>query len=255
METSSTYPKFSFLRFFYTLVLVPLLLVSPGLVGDVMGQDQVRKYASDQKFHGQALLGLLLPGTIDGAGNAVDQNPKTHSTLSVTAGVLNQMLATQYLDFEKTVPAGTPVTVKLTLPASALGLVDNFRIQPYTNLNYGGGVLGLGDHWRADAAGAEFQGTNLLNLLSGKGSVEFTITPTVAFEGVWIEVGSVLGLGVSMDVYHAYIMEDATLPCDEKDEAIDVLTGVRAGTIVGGVANATGSVTDPWDIIDGDPAT
>src|SRR5690606_13060096 len=160
--------------------------------------------------------------TIDNAGHAVNQDPKTYATLSVTAGVLNQMLATHYLDFEKTIPAGTPVTVKLSLPASTLGLVDNFRIQPYTNLNYyDGGILGIGARWQADAAGTEFQGTNLLNLLSGNGTVEFTIEPTADFEGIWIEVGSVVGLGVNMDVYHAYIMEDATLACDEKDEAID----------------------------------
>lgn len=244
--------KISRVCFCRLLLAVGMLLCA---VEEGYGQDKKRKYANRQEFHGKALLGLLLPGTIANAGSAVDQDPKTFSTLSVTAGVLNQMLATQFLDFGTVnpIPAGTPVTVKLTLPASTLGLVDNFRIQPYTNLNYGGGILGIGDHWRANAAGAEFQGANLLNLLSGKGSVEFTIVPTAGFKGIWIEVGSVVGLGVSMDVYHAYVIEDAMLACDEKDKAIDVLTGVRAG--LAGIANATGSVTNPWNIIDGNEST
>src|SRR5690606_38808652 len=44
-----------------------------------------------------------------------------------------------------------------------------------------------------------------------------------------------------------------TLACDEKDKAVDVLTGVRAG--LAGIANATGSVTNPWNVIDGDVST
>src|SRR5690606_34759465 len=72
METSSTYPKFSFLRFFYTLVLVPLLLVSPGLVGDVMGQENI--YATLDVSSDVEVLNPLL-----GAGNATVNNPTNAS--------------------------------------------------------------------------------------------------------------------------------------------------------------------------------
>lgn len=230
-----------------------IVLIFPITLSKGYGQDKVRTYASREEFHGQALLGLLLPGTITNKANAVDQNPRTYSTLSVTVGALNQILATQFLDFERIIPAGTPVTIKLSLPASSLGLIDNFRIQPYINLNRGGGVLGVGDYWRANAAGQGFNGSNLLNLLSGKGSVEFTVMPTSNFEGIWIELGSLLGVAINMDVFHAYILEDAVLPCDEKDKAIDILHGVRAGGA--SLANATGSVTNPWNAVDGDPNT
>src|SRR5690606_21547644 len=75
METSSTYPKFSFLRLFYTLVLVPLLLVSPGLAGDVMGQTKELAvvYQSDH---------------VDNATNANADNDQ-FATLNASTGILD----------------------------------------------------------------------------------------------------------------------------------------------------------------------
>src|SRR5690606_26233759 len=147
METSSTYPKFSFLRFFYTLVLVPLLLVSPGLVGDVMGQDQARTYANFQGTfeRGTGALGSpVLVGSVDNAGNAANGNPKNASTLSVPIGALNLVGTTQFLEFTtdgqhsnvRTIAANTPVTVKFSLPSEVLGLLSSVSIGTFTDLQH-----------------------------------------------------------------------------------------------------------------------
>jgi hypothetical protein len=232
--------------------------------GNAQCTRQVRVYANTQQFYGSGLLGLL-PGTIQNGVYAVDGLPDTRSTLQVDLGLLNASHAIQYLQFPQSIAANTPVTVKLTLPASAVGLVDNFQIQPFTNLHWNNALAIFGgQRWEADAAGAAYAGATLLNALSGKGDVEITITPTVGYNGIWIDLGSLVGLAVSMDVYHAYITKDATgnIDCEER---IDVLAGVRAGTAVGGIANATGGISNPgdplgtlgtakWAVVDNDPA-
>lgn len=219
-----------------------------GFVRSASGQcpHSARVYANEQKFYGSGILGLL-PGTIENAGLAVDGLVNTRSTLKVDLGLLNASHAIQYLKFPTAIAAGTPVTIKLTLPASAVGLIDNFIIQPFNNLHWNNALAIFGgQRWEATAAGSPYTGATLLNALSGKGDVEITITPTVGYEGVWIDVGSLVGVGVSMDVYHAYVMQSTTADID-CDERIDVLAGVRAGTVVGGVANATGGVSNPAD--------
>src|SRR5699024_1558381 len=80
-----------------------------------------------------------------------------------------------------------------------------------------------------------------------------TIVPNVDFQGIRIRLTSILDVGASMSLFHAYILEDAILPCDEKDKAIDILSGVRAGAV--DLANATGTVNNPWNAIDGNPNT
>src|SRR3546814_14034535 len=87
METSSTYPKSSFLRFFYTLVLVPLLLVSPGLVGEVMGQE-IR--ASLAVSSGVEVLNPLL-----GPDNATVNDPTAASDHAANAA--SDMVSTRVL--------------------------------------------------------------------------------------------------------------------------------------------------------------
>ena len=109
MEASSTYLKKSFLRFLVTCLAVPLLLVSPGWVGGVMGQDQKRVYASAEESQVEAkgdveLLGGIASlslaealaevgldladlGSVDNSALAVDPPaaaPQTHSTRAAT---------------------------------------------------------------------------------------------------------------------------------------------------------------------------
>src|SRR5690606_11368366 len=88
-----------------------------------------------------------------------------------------------------------------------------------------------------------YAGASLLNLLNGAGQFEITFTPTTNYQGVYLSLGSVLSLGLSADLFHAYILEEYSYSdCEEKNDAIDLLSGVRAGTVVGGIANATGFV-------------
>src|SRR5690606_24796794 len=75
------------------------------------------------------------------------------------------------------------------------------------------------------------------------------------FNGVYLSLTSVLSVGQSLDLFHAYIMEDAQVSCSEADMPIDVLSGVRAGTVVGGIANATGEVINSWGMVDGSGPT
>src|SRR5690606_9848860 len=126
------------LRFFYTLLFVPLLLFSPGWVEDVVGQDQKRTYANFQgTYEAGVNLGLvLLTGEVSGVGNAIDGNVTTHSTLSVPVGIVGLLSATQYLEFTtdgnhsnvRTIAAGTPVTIKSSFPAEVLGLLSGIEI-------------------------------------------------------------------------------------------------------------------------------
>ena len=213
---------------------------------------QLRKYATIQQTYS-----TLAANVTDGT-NAIDGDVATAATLSVGIGALNLINATQYLSFTSStnyVSANTSLTVKISLPTSLLGVLDNVEIQPYENLNYYPGALGtgIGARWRADAVGSAFTGAALVNLVNGVGELELTITPNVKYQGVWIKIGSVLGLGVNAKIYHAYITEDAT-SITSCNGIVDVLAGVEPA-LVGGVLDATASIANPWNTADGDPST
>lgn len=222
----------------------------------------VREYANVQQSYTSGLLGLL-KGTVTNGALAVDNNVATASTLQVDLGILNASHAIQYLKFPQRISANTPVTIKLSLPATLVGVFDNFTIQPFTNLHYNPGGFLVEARWEADAAGAAYNGVNLLNAASGKGTVSITLTPATEYDGIWIDLSSIVAVGASMNIYHAYIEKVAAtnLDCEER---IDVLSGIRAGTVAGGIANATGGIsnpsdpmgtlgTAPWAAVDNDP--
>lgn len=222
----------------------------------------VRTYASVQQSYSSGLLGLL-KGTITNGALAADNNVATASTLQVDLGILNASHAIQYLKFPQRVSANTAVTIKLSVPATLAGLFDNFTIQPFTNLHYNPGGFLVEARWEADVAGAAYTGVNLLNAASGKGTVSITLTPTVDYDGIWVDLSSIVAVGASMNIYHAYI-EKAAPANPDCEERIDVLSGIRAGTVVGGIANATGGIsnpsdpmgtlgTAPWAAVDNDP--
>ncbi len=216
-------------------------------IGAVYGQDKERKYADNEEVRTTSLLGI--GGDVNNAENAVNGNPREHSTLSVGIGALNAFYARQFLDFGETIAAGTPVTIKFSAPTSTVGLADNFSFQPYTNLREEDPILGS-SYWTADEAGGSFTGGNLLTLLGGVGTHEITITPEEDFEGIWVNLSSALGLAMNMELYHAYVEEDASeaYTCEEGNSAIDVLSGIDAGTL--DVAGGLGSVENPYNVID-----
>jgi hypothetical protein len=232
------------------ILVVGMLLVLGSLGVKAQCLPQVRKYATVQRTFNS------LTASINNAQSAIDGNPLTYSTLNVPVGLLNLLSATQYLEFTSGntyLPANTPVTIKLSLPTSVLGVIDNVSIQATEKLRYDNGALGVGARYLADGVGPKYSGAPLLNLLNGSGELEITIIPTLPFQGVSISIASVLGLAVSAKVYDAYYYQNG--PINETCNGnVDVLSGIRSGTVVGGIANATGVVSNPLNAIDNDPS-
>lgn len=199
---------------------------------------KIRKYTSGQRT--DAVL-----GDVQNAANATDANPASLSTLNALA-VLGLTYARQYLNFDATVAAGTPVSVKIMYPTNLVGVGTAVTIQPFI----------YDSHHVEKAAGVSFTIGDLLSLLSGSGDMEVPLTPKdaagnpVAYDGVWVTLTGVLSVGVSMGVYDAWIMQNGpgTINCNT---AVDVLAGIRAGAL--SLLNATGSVDNKWLAIDNDP--
>ncbi|MEC5147210.1 Ig-7 domain-containing protein [Chitinophaga sp. 180180018-2] len=193
---------------------------------------KVRKYASRQRS----------TNGVDNPGNAVDGDPKTSSTLNL--GLLLGA-TTQYLGFDNTIPAGTQVSIKVRYPKSAVGVGVVVTMQPFV---YKNGI--------EQAVGASTVTGDLLAALGGAGDVEVMMVPKdnagtpVAYDGVWVNIAGVLAVGVSMNIYDAWITQNAP-PGANCNQAIDVLEGARAGTLQ--LLNATGGVDNPWNAIDNDP--
>ncbi len=234
-----------------------------------IAQQNVRTYANFQGAYeyGLGLLGNpTLVGSVTNDANAANGDPKTASTVSVGIGALNIAGATQFLEFttdgthanKRTITAGTPVTIKFSLPKEVLGLLSAVSIGTFTNLNpvvrdwpiVTGGGHNAG--FNSTSKTEYYAGASLLGLLNGAGEFEVTFTPTTNYNGVYLNLSSVLSLGLSANLYHAYIMEPAAgdVVCDSK---IDVLSGI--GTYIPGLnlASITGSVTNPWGPVDNTP--
>lgn len=225
-----------------------------------------RTYANFQGAYldGLSVLGGSLHGNIANASNAVNGQVKDASTLSVPIGVLGLTgSATQFLEFtndgtnagKRTIAANTTVTVKLALPKELLGLLSNFEIGSFTDLHPVSAskpLVGYGYDSGYDATkNPIYTAANIAGLIGGAGEMEITVTPTQAFNGIYIKiVGAVVSTALSIKIFHAYILELSTSSVN-CDEAIDVLSGVKP-TSLGGIANLTGSVTNPFNSIDAD---
>ena len=199
---------------------------------------QIRKYASGERTEG--VLGEVL-----NENNAIDGKPATFSTLNALA-VLGLTYARQYLNFDATVAAGTPVSVKIMYPSNLVGVGTAVTIQPFI----------YDSHHAEKAVGVSSTIGDLLAVASGSGDMEVALTPKdaagnpVAYDGVWVTLSGVLSIGVSMGIYDAWIMQPApgNISCNQP---IDVLAGIRAGGL--SLLNATGSVDNKWLAIDDDP--
>ncbi|WP_412467710.1 Ig-like domain-containing protein [Pedobacter sp. KLB.chiD] len=229
-------------------------------------ENTVRTYANFQGSYldGMGISGANLYGNIIDAPNAVNGVVKDASTLSVPIGVLGLTgSATQFLEFttdgtntgKRTIAANTTVTIKLALPKELLGLLSSFEIGSFTDLHAvaeNKPLIGYGyDSGYEATKNPIYSAANIAGVISGAGEMEIAVTPTQDFNGIYIRIaGAVTSTALSLKVFHAYIMEPGTgsINCDE---AIDVLSGVKP-TSLGGIANLTGSVTDPFNAIDPD---
>jgi hypothetical protein len=250
------------------LVLV-LFLVPTYLCAQVVAQceNTKRTYADFQgsiQYGFKVLGGSLIMGTISDAGNAVNGQVKDASTLGVGLGLAGLASSTQFLQFSaaggspRSIPANTPVTIKISLPTEVLSVLSGIEIGTFTGLHTVGadwpllGLLGPGhDAGYAATTVPIYNSTNIAGVISGSGEVEITLTPAQIYNGIYVKVaGNLLSVALSTKLFHAYIMETTTDKID-CDEVIDVLSGVQP-TVIGGVLNATGKVTDPFKSIDSD---
>ncbi len=227
----------------YTLIPLFWLLLIKGAFGQCA--IQIREYATNQQVNKGSNT------SVTNASNATDGVASNYATLS--RNFLSTGAVTQFLEFNsKELVAGTPVTIKAAFPASLLTILSHLEIQPFTNLRKVSG------DWIADAAGTAVSTVTLANVVNAAGDLEITIIPktsggvNVGYDGVWIKLSGPLTLGESLDVFHAYIMKDAptSVSCGAP---VDVLAGVRAGAVLGGILSATGSVSDKYNAIDNDP--
>ncbi len=188
-------------------------------------QRQIRKYADEHQYNS---------GIVTNPNASIDKNITTYSTLSV----LLIGSASQYMEFDERIPAGTRAYVKVSTFNGLVGVLPSFTIQAYVNSSSG----------RTPVA-PKLENAQLLGLLNGDGSMELSFVPEQAFDGVVVTINGV-GLGYSMKVYDAYIYRNTTafIACNG---VVDVLNGVSPALNIA----AVGSVTSPWNAVDTDPVS
>ena len=230
-----------------------------GLFGTASAQThKVRTYAN---FQGTAEYGVnvplvgLLVGAVSNPGNAVSASIRDSSTLSYTVSALGIVGATQYLQFTtdgttpRTIAAGTPIYLKVSLPKTLIGLLGNLQIGTFTNLHSVAGSLTRKAGYDATKTSV-FTSTNLASALNGAGTVEFKVVPTVSANGVYVDLSAVLGTPTTASIFSAYVLDDAAgdAGCPEP---MDWLSGTES-TLGIDLASATASVTNPSFAIDND---
>lgn len=202
-----------------------------------------RNYATKSSW------GSIITGGVSNQNNAIDGNPQTHSTITTGLGLLGIGTTWQTLQWDHTIPAGTPVTIKLGPEYSLLSLAGGISVVG-TKRNSLGHAIDVGVLKPVSGA--------LLNLLPGQNIVEYTFVPSTIggakdYDGVRISIGALLSVAQNAKVYGAYYHEVATqLACDGKDIQ-DILYGVVDLGI--GALTATVGVSDAWNVADKNPSS
>ncbi|MCV9926743.1 hypothetical protein OIU83_03740, partial [Flavobacterium sp. LS1R49] len=202
-----------------------------------------REYATTQQW------GTIITGTVTNGANGADGNPQTYSTITTGLGLLGIGTTWQNLQWPTTITKGTSVTVKLGSDYSAVALGQNVSV-------IGTKRDGLGNP--IDIGTLQTVSGSLLNLLSGQNSFEYTFVPSDAtgpkdYDGIRVQLGSILSVAQNINVYDAYYEKQVTqITCGQGDIE-DVFSGVKDLGV--GALTATVGVTNPWNIADGDIAT
>lgn len=231
--------KWNYAYIINAILLLALLVLN----GMTYGQNKKPVYANYQI----SSVGLL--ASITNAGNAIDGNPKNSANIKVLA--LGK--ATQFLGFStdgtfaklKKIPIGTEITIKYSMPKEVLGVASGLTIGTFNNLSLG--FLGA----YGTSVQEEFlNSASLLGLLKGYGVFEYKITTTKECQGVYIAGASILSINFTVDVFHAYIMENAVLnSCVEQNMPMDVLYGARSNGLITDLV----SVADPYNVLNDNP--
>lgn len=202
-----------------------------------------RVYADTQSWSS------IITGGVTDAALAIDHNPQTFSTITTGLGLLGVGTTWQTLQWNNTIAAGTPVTIKLGSEYSALVVAGAYSVIG-TKRNGAGVPVDIG-------AIQPVSGT-LANLLAGENSFEFTFVPSdntgpKAYDGVRVIVGSVLSLAQNVKVYEAYYDLQVDQVACGADDFEDVFSGaVDLGV---GVATTTVGVVDPFNSVDSSTTT
>lgn len=204
---------------------------------------------TERKYGDSQFWTSVLTGAVTNPGNAIDNDPRTFSTITTGLGLLGIGTTSQSIQWSQTIPAGTPVSVKLGSQYSGLSLVGIYSIVG-TKRNSSGVPVDIGF--------IQPISVSILNLLSGENSFEYTFVPSnltgpKAYDGIRIIVGSIASVAQNLKIYDAYYNNEVTQITCSSDDIKDVFSGARDLGI--GVATATVGVDNPFDAVDNNSAT
>ena len=227
--------KYSFNKLIRFISLFTLTLsLSFSLYSQECPEINARHYSDIQSF---TVVGI---GNVINPNQAIDADLSTNSSINVTLGSVYQNFSWS----SGTIAPGTAVSVKMGPEIGLLAISSNITIQARN------GGSNVGDAVLVDGS--------LLSLLSGENTYEYTFVPAsggipVAYDEIRITVFAI-GLGYTANIYEVYTHYQAdTLPeCYEAD-VVDLLYGVENLGL--GVLDVTVGVDNPWNVVDGDPAT
>ncbi|MFC4817013.1 gliding motility-associated C-terminal domain-containing protein [Flavobacterium sp. GCM10023249] len=188
----------------------------------------------------------ILTGTVLNDGNAVDKDPQTFATISSGLGALGVGTTWQTLQWNTTIAAGTPVSVKLGTQYGGLALIG--AISVIATKRDGGGVP-------QPIGTLQPLSGSLVDLLPGENSFEYTFVPSditgpKAFDGVRIIVGSTVAVVQNAKVYEAYYTREANPLICKPGDVEDIFYGTFDLGV--GVLGSTNNVVNPWNSVDND---
>ncbi|OXA75585.1 gliding motility-associated C-terminal domain-containing protein [Flavobacterium aquidurense] len=195
------------------------------------------------------LSGSIITGGVTSGPLAVDGDPSTFSTITTGLGLLGIGTTWQNLQWPTTIAKGTPVTVKLGLANSAVAVGQSISVI---------GTKRNGLNNPIDIGTLQSASGSLLNLLPGQNSFEFTFVPSNTsgpqdYDGIRVQLGSVLSLAQNINVYDAHYSKQVTQISCGKGDIEDLFYGVRDLGV--GALTATVGVSNAWNVADGDVAT
>jgi gliding motility-associated-like protein/uncharacterized repeat protein (TIGR01451 family) len=196
------------------------------------------------------LSGTIITGAVTSGPLAVDNDPSTYSTITTGLGLLGIGTTWQNLQWPTTIAKGTPVTVKLGLQNSLLAVGGSISVV---------GTKRDGSNNPVDIGTLQSVSGSLLTLLPGQNSFEYTFVPSNTsgvqdYDGIRVQLGSVLSVAQNINVYDAYYKKQVTQIACGQGDIEDIFSGAKelAGL---GVLTATVGVSNPWNVADGDVAT
>jgi gliding motility-associated-like protein len=190
--------------------------------------------------------GSIVTGMVVNDSLAIDRDPQTYSTITSGLGVLGIGTTWQTLQWNNSIPAGTPVSVKLGTEYSGLALIAAISVA--ATKRDGNGVPQI-------IGTIQPMSGTLVDLLSGENSFEYTFIPSdntgpKIYDGIRIIVGSAAGISQNAKVYEAYYSREANPLICRTGDVEDIFYGTYDLGI--GVLTGSTSVMNPWNSVDND---